>query len=144
MMAPEGFQWVGKKGDLNLYLTHIERERGEEESALYIRNEHRTNDEGGHPVVLVPLCDLWHFRPEDRERGRHHSIDDMSLALGSYCVALYGLDVREYRHRIHDAILEFADDVKNQPPLPGKTQAEWDAELSRYNLKVSVNGERIR
>jgi len=140
-----GFSWCGRKGDLTVYLTHVQfPEDHDEHAALYLRNEHRKVNEGGSPAYLLPLRDLWIFRPEDKDRGRFERYEDMEGRLANASVALYGFDVPEYRHRIHDAILEFADDVKNLAPPPGKTAAEFQAELDRYNVKFYVDGERIR
>lgn len=140
----EAYIRIGKKGDLTVYLTHVQfPEDHDEHGALYLRNENRTNDNGGHPAFLLPLRDFWEFRPEDRDRGRFHSYHQMKQHLANACVALYGLDVPAYRHRIHDAILEFADDVKNLPPPPGKTAAQWHAELARYGVKLKVDGETV-
>jgi len=140
-----GFTWCGRKGDLTIYLTHVQfPEDHEEHGALYIRNENRRTNEGGCPAFLLPFRDFWAFRPEDRDRGRWNGYVEMEGALANASIALYGFDVAEYRFRIHDAILEFAEDVKNLAPPPGKTAAEFEAELARYKLQLRVNGERIR
>jgi hypothetical protein len=140
-----GFTWCGRKGDLTVYLTHVQfPEDHEEHGALYLRNEHRRVNDTGSPAFLIPFRDFWAFRPEDRDRGKWSGYHEMEAALANASIALYGFDVPEYRHRIHDAILEFADDVKNLKPPPGKTAKEFEAELARYNLKLHVNGERIR
>lgn len=145
MSNREGFTWCGRKGDLTVYLTHVKfPEDHDEHGALYLRNEHRKDASGGCPAFLVPFRDFWSFRPEDRDRGRWNSYFEMERALANASVALYGFDVPEYRHRIHDAILEYADDVKNQRPPPGKTREEWERELDRHKVKMYVNGERIR
>ena len=141
----EGFTRIGKKGDLTVYLTHVKfPEDHEEHGALYLRNEHRKVDEGGCPAFLLPFRDFWHFQPEDRDRGKFNSYHDMSAMLANASIALYGFDVPEYRHRIHDAILDYSDDVKNLAPPPGKTKEEFERELERHKVKLYVNGERIR
>lgn len=139
------FTWCGKKGDLALYMTHVQLQGDHaEHGALYIRNENRKVPGGGSPAFLVPLRDFWMFRPEDKDRGAHHSYMDMQQALANASIALYGLDVPDYRHRIHDAILDFVDDVKNLTPPPAMTKDQWESEIDRYGLKVYANGERIR
>lgn len=145
MMDGGGFTWCGRKGDLTIYLTHVRfPEDHDEHAAMYIRNEHRQTPEGGHPAFLLPFRDFWAFRPEDRDRGKFESYDTMRAELANASVALYGFDVPEYRHRIHDAILDFAADVKDLKPPPGKTAAEFQAELDRYNVQFRIDGERIR
>lgn len=130
---------VGTKGDLTVYLTHVQFPGDHDEhGAIYIRNEHRRNEEGGHPAFLVPLRDLWEYRPEDRDRGRFNAYHEMRDHLAHASIALYGLDVKEYRHRIHDVLLDFADDVKNLAPPPQKSQKEWEAELNRFGVKVTA------
>jgi len=142
--APEGFVWVGEKGDLTLYLTHIQWNPNDaEEPSLYIRNERRRDDNGSCNVFLLPLQDLWMFRPEDKDRGPLHKYRDMGDALGNASVALYGLDVPAYRFRIHDAILEFADDLKNLKPPPEMTREQWLAQLQRHGVALRVNGQRV-
>jgi hypothetical protein len=142
--APPGFVWCGRKGDLQVYLTHVQfPEDHDEHGAIYIRNEHRKNDEGGSPAFLLPLRDFWEFRPEDRDRGRFHSYANMQQELANASVALYGLDVPEYRYRIHDILMEFVDDVKNLKPPPMMTRAEWEAQLAKHRVKLVVDGQRI-
>ena len=150
-IAPAGFVWCGKKRDLTLYLTHIRRD-GEDDAALYIRNENRSIDSqdpvtgmirAGCPAYLVPYQDFWIFRPEDRDRGRHHHIGDMVSRLGNASEALYGLDIAEYRNRIHDAILEFADDVKNLAPPPGQTKEQWLQSMANAGITLKVNGQVV-
>lgn len=144
MSAPPGFIRVGKKGDLTVYLTHVQfPEDHDEHGAIYIRNENRLNENGGRPAFLVPLRDLWEFRPEDRDRGRFASYSDMKDHLAKASIALYGFDVPSYRYRIHDVIMDFADDVKNLPPPPGKTPEQWRAELERYGVKLRINGKQV-
>lgn len=139
-----GFIECGRKGDLKVYLTHVKfPEDHDEHGALYIRNENRKNEAGGHPAFLVTLRDLWMFRPEDRDRGRFNSYDEMAAELANASIALYGFDVREYRHRIHDAILEFADDVKNLKPPQGLTPEQWKRQLAAHGVQVRINGERV-
>lgn len=150
-LAPDGFVWCGKKGDLTLYLTHITRD-GDDDAALYIRNENRsvatkhavTGDHStGCPAYVVPFRDFWMFRPEDKDRGRHHTVGDMVARLGNASEALYGLDIPAYRNRIHDAILDFCDDVKNLRPPEEKTREQWLAEMASYGLTVKVNGQKV-
>lgn len=145
-MSRQGFIHVGRKGDLTVYLTHVQfPEDHDEHGALYLRNENpsRRNADGGFPAFLLPLRDLWEFRPEDHDRGRYHSYLDMREHLANASIALYGMDVPDYRHRIHDAILDFADDVKNLPPPPGQTAAQWRAELARWGVRLTVDGEVV-
>ncbi|MGH8073647.1 MAG: hypothetical protein ACREO4_06190 [Lysobacter sp.] len=152
-VAPAGFVWCGKKGDLSLYLTHVKLDgEGSEDGALYIRNENRPVDTEdpvtgaptkGCPAYLVPFGDFWIFRPEDTDRGRHHRLGDMVNRLANASVALYGLDVPEYRHRIHDAILEFADDVKNLAPPPELTREQWLAQMSAAGMSLKVDGKQV-
>lgn len=151
-IAPDGFLPCGRKGDLALYLTHITMPGEQPDSALYIRNEHRKVDKvnpmtgqtvTGCPAWLLPLREFWRFRPEDRDRGSMtYKIGDVS-ALSNASVALYGLDVPQYRIRIQDAILDFADDVKNQRPPPGTTREEWLAGLARQGITLKINGKAI-
>ncbi|HGM6050866.1 TPA: hypothetical protein ACKP5I_000949 [Stenotrophomonas maltophilia] len=150
-LAPDGFVWCGKKGDLTLYLTHIVRD-SDDDAALYIRNENR-RVEGinpvtgmiayGSPAYVVPFRDFWIFRPEDKDRGRHHHIGDMVARLQNASVALYGLDVPAYRHRIHDAILEFCEDVKNLRPPAEQTREQWLGEMARMGIQIKINGQKV-
>lgn len=145
MIEGGGFKPIGRKGDLTVYLTTVRfPEDHEDHAALYLRNENRRDADGGCPAFLLPFRDFWQFRPEDRDRGRFTSYADMGAMLGNASAALYGLDEREYRFRIHDAILEFADDVKDMAPAPEQSRAEFERELDRYHVKMYVNGERIR
>jgi hypothetical protein len=142
--APPGYTWCGRKGDLTIYLTHVKFPGDHDEhGALYLRNENRTSKDGGCPAFLVPLRDLWEFRPEDRDRGRFNSYFQMEQQLANACIALYGFDVPAYRHRIHDALLEFADDVKNLAPPPAMTQAEWIKQLQAHRVQLKVDGQRV-
>lgn len=142
--ADPGFTWCGVKGDLTVYLTHVQfPEDHDEHGALYLRNENRINENGGSPAFLVPLRDLWEFRPEDRDRGRFHTYARMEQMLENASVALYGLDVHEYKHRIHDALLEFADDVKNLKPPMQMTKDQWQAQLKRHGVQLKIAGQQV-
>lgn len=142
--APDGFTWCGTKGDLEVYLTHVQfPEDHDEHGALYLRNEKRKNELGGSPAFLVPLRDLWEFRPEDRDRGRFHTYDQMREQLANASIALYGFDVEAYRHRIHDALLDFADDVKNLSPPPAMTKQQWLAQLQRHGFRLKIEGQQV-
>jgi hypothetical protein len=150
-LAPAGFVWCGKKRDLTLYLTHIRRDN-DDDAALYIRNENRSVDspdpitgemKKGCPAYLVPFRDFWLFRPEDNDRGRHHTIGDMVGRLANASAALYGLDIPEYRNRIHDAILEFADDVKNLAPPPELTREQWLGSMAKAGITLKINGQQV-
>lgn len=153
-MAPDGFVWCGKKGDLSLYLTHINeyRDGGGEDSALYIRNENRRVDTThpltgeaatGCPAFVVPFQDFWKFRPEGRDNMLAGQLDEASETLGQASVALYGLDAPNYRHRIHDAIMEFVDDVKNQRPPPEMTRQQWLAQMQAAGFRVKIDGQEL-
>jgi hypothetical protein len=150
-LAPDGFVWCGKKGDLTLYLTHI-RANDDDEPALYIRNENRTVDafhpvsgeaKPGCPAYLVPLRDFWIFRPEDNDRGGVHRLEDMVGRLSNASAALYGMDVPQYRNRVHDAILEFVDDVKNMEPPKELSKSAWLAQMAAAGITLKVNGQAV-
>ena len=150
-LAPDGFVWCGKKGDLTLYLTHIEQQ-GQPDAALYLRNENRRVEtvnplsgepQFGCPGFLVPYSGAWRYRPEDRDRGPHYDMGEMTHSLAEASVQLYGFDVPEYRHRIHDAILEFLDDVKNQRPPPTKTFEQWASEMRAAGIVLKQNGKEL-
>ncbi|MGH8081877.1 MAG: hypothetical protein ACREP7_14985 [Lysobacter sp.] len=152
MIAPPGFVYCGKKGDLTLYLTHVNIGTQGEDEALYIRNEQRSVDTQdpvtgepttGCPAYLVPFRDFWIFRPEDRDRGPHHHIDQMVGRLANASAALYGFDVAHYRFRIHDAILEFVDDVKNLKPPPELTREQWLAKVKAAGVKLKIDGREV-
>lgn len=153
MMAPEGYIWCGRKGDLTLYLTNVELPGAKSsEPALYIRNEQRRVQstcpltgapQQGCPAHLVLFRDFWIFRPEDRDRGRDRTIGEMVLRLGNMSEALYGFDLPEYRFRIHDAILEFADDVKNLRPPRGLTREEWAARWRACGMSLKIDGKLV-
>lgn len=150
-LAPAGFVWCGKKGDLSLYLTHI-RTDGDDDAALYIRNENRKVEspdaltgelKAGCPAYLVPFKDFWLFRPEDNDRGRHHHLGDMVGRLANASAALYGMDVPAYRNRIHDAILEFASDVKNLTPPVELPREQWLASMASAGISLRINGQAV-
>lgn len=150
-LAPAGYVWCGKKRELDVYLTHIVVE-GNDDSALYIRNTARKVDSFnpitgatmvGCPAVLVPFRELWIYRPEDTDRGRWHTIGDMVGRLGNMAVMLYGFDTVLGRNRVHDAILDFADDVKNLRPPPEQTREQWLAEMAACGLTLKINGQRV-
>lgn len=150
-LAPDGWAWLGKKRDLTLYLTTI-KEDGNDDSALYIRNENRKVDSinpvngqnmVGCPAVLIRLRDLWIFRPEDKDRGRHRSIAEMTHRLNNYCEMLYGIVVPAYVNRIHDCILEFVDDVKNMRPPPELTREQWLAGMAKAGVTLKINGQAV-
>lgn len=160
-LGDPGYLWVGKKGDLDVYVTHAAMPQfaadgrqlvdqdgapiaGEEEPCIYISNENRAGKGGiGHPAVLVPFVEFWAFRPEDRDRPKFWGYHVMQAELSNMCAVLYGIDYGEGRHRIHDALLEFADDIKNVRPPPQMTQAQFLAQLQRHRVRLTVNGERI-
>jgi hypothetical protein len=151
--APDGFVWCGKKGDLSLYLTRINQHQNDsgEDAALYIRNENR-RVESKHPITgeltpgcpafLLPFADFWKYRPEDRDLG-FERIEEQKRSLSNASIALYGLDAPEYRHRIHDAILEFADDVKNMKPPAEVPREQWLADMRRQGVVFKVNGQEV-
>lgn len=150
-LAPDGFVWCGKKGDLTLYLTHI-RVNDDDEPALYIRNENRKVDalhpvtgewKPGCPAYLVPLRDFWIFRPEDSDRGGVHRLEDMVGRLANASAALYGMDVPQYRNRVHDTILEFVDDVKNMEPPKEISKAAWLGQMAAAGITLKVNGQAV-
>ena len=143
-VAPPGFTWCGVKGDLDVYLTHVQfPEDHDEHGALYLRNEHRHNEQGGCPVYLVTLRELWEFRPEDRDRGPHHSYDAMQGYLGQASMQLYGEDNKANRQRIHDALMEYADDVKNLKPPAHMSSAQWREQLKRHGVQLKVEGQQV-
>lgn len=150
-LAPDGFVFCGRKGDLMLYLTHICVD-GDEDAALYIRNPHRkvptTNPITGEaadgcPAYLIPYRDFWVFRPDDRDRGKHHDYADMLARLDNAAQVLYGMVTPQYAYRIHDAILEFADDVKDLRPPNGVTKEAWLQQMADSGITLKVNGQAI-
>jgi hypothetical protein len=152
--APDGFVWCGRKKDLALYLTHVNVDGtyDSDEPALYIRNEHRRIESmdpitglvgTGCPAFIVLFADFWKFRPEDRDRGRFTRIEEMTQSLANGSIALFGIDAPEYRFRIHDAILEFADDVKNLRPPPEMTIEQWAAQMRAAGITFKMNGREI-
>lgn len=144
-MPEDGFRRIGKKGDLTLYVTHVQFEGdGAEHPALYLRNEARTVEGGGCPAALVPFRDFWTFRPEDRDRGRYHAYADMTAKLAGMAIALYGFDVPEYRYRIHDAILDFAQDVQHAAPRTEPSADELAEQRLRDKLVIRANGEVLQ
>lgn len=140
-----GYLWIGRKGDLDVYVTHVKfPEDHDEHPAIYIANEHRSGKDGsGHPACLIPFNDFWAFRPEDRDRPKFYGYHQMEAELANMSAVLYGLDYNEGRHRIHDAILDFADDIKNVRPPPNMTQAEFLAQLKRHRVRLTMDGQRI-
>ena len=150
-IAPDGWVWCGKKGDLSLYLTHIELQ-GNPEPGLYLRNENRIVEsvnpitgerQKGCPAFLVPYSGAWRYRPDDRDRGPHYTIGEMNHSLAEAAVQLYGFDAADYRYRIHDAILDFLDDVKNQRPPEQKTFQQWSAEMRAAGIILKQNGREL-
>lgn len=150
-IAPAGFVWCGRKGDLTLYLTHISQ-GDDDEAALYIRNENRKVDglhpltghmASGCPAYLVRYADFWLYRPEDKDLGRWHTQAEVEGRLANAAAALYGLDAQPYRNRIRDAILEFADDVKNLRPPPGRSREQWLDDCAKAGLTLKVNGKAL-
>lgn len=150
-IAPDGFVWCGKKRDLSLYLTHI-RAHNDDEPALYIRNEHRKVEgrnpvtggvKDGCPAYIIPLRDFWIFRPEDKDLGRNHSNEEAVWRLGNAAQALYGMDAPEYRNKILDAVLDFADDVKNLAPPVELSREQWLGQMKRAGITLKVNGEEL-
>lgn len=148
-LAPQGWGWLGKKGDLTLYLSTI-KEDGNDQPLLYIRNENRRVDQHnpitGHmdtgcPAVAVRFGDFWIFRPEDVDRGRNRDIGEMKWKLENYCEHLYGIVTPAGVQRVHDCILEFADDVKNMKPPPELSREQWLAEMARAGVTLKVNGQ---
>lgn len=139
-----GYARVGKKGDLTVYVTYVQFHTNDPvQNAMYIRNENRPNTDGGCRAVLICENELWLYRPEDRDRGRHHRYEDMSGYLSNKAIALYGFDTREYRHRILDAILDYAPCVIEQKPPPEETMAEYHARLRSQGIIVKVNGRTM-
>lgn len=143
--APEGFTSLGRKGDLDVYMTNIEFPGGEgAEPALYIRNPHRKDPTtGGCPVYMVILQDLWHYRPEDRDRGRNHEYGELNGRLSNGCEALYGLVTNAGKFRILDAILEFVDDLKNLRPPPDMTREQYLNRLQAHGVTLKIDGVQV-
>lgn len=141
-----GYVPLGSKGDLSVYAVSVQFQVNDPDiSAMYIRNENRKVPEGGHPAYLLLESDIWIFRPEDRERGRHRDIREMVSRLANASIALYGFDVPAYRFRIHDTILEFAEDVVRLQPPPTKTFAQHKADLEKQGMRFTIraNGKIV-
>jgi hypothetical protein len=144
--------FVGVKGDLRVELHYADVNDGNgRQACLYIFRQR--DPKGG---VLVPFSGLWVYRDEAdglRRFLRGRELDTVASAAtierSSRMLAkhLYGFVTRQDETRVLDAIMDYAEDLKNHKPEPGqdKTLDQFLEECDREDMPffLEVGGVRL-
>lgn len=144
-MGTRRHSFVGVKGDLRVELHYADvRDGAGRQACLYLFRARAPKD-----GVLVPFGELWRYRDEAGRRSM--DVDASAEVIGRSAKALsaqlYGVSTRTTEFRVLDAIMDYAEDLKNHRPEPGldKTLDQFLEECDREDLGffVEVGGKRV-
>lgn len=144
--------FVGVKGDLRIELHYADVKDGHGRQACLYVFRHR-DPKGG---VLVPFSGLWVYREEadglarylrGRELDTTATAAVMERSSRRLAAHLYGIATKQDEIRVLDAIMDYAEDLKNHKPEPGqdKTLDQFLEECDRDDTPffLEVGGVRI-
>ena len=144
--------FVGVKGDLRVELHYADVNDGHgRQACLYVFRQR--DPKGG---VLVPFAGLWRYREEadgltrylrGRELDAAASAEVIQLNSRLLAKHLYGFVTKQDEIRVLDAIMDYAEDLKNHKPEPGtdKSLDEFLEECEREDAPffLEIGGRRV-
>lgn len=119
--------FVGRKGDLTCWLTHVDLPARKSEPAMLLA---ATTDPANRHVYIL-LSELWVVL----EHTRNVKLIQRLTA------RLYGFPTKQDEFRVLDALFDFAEDLKNAKPPPGFDSAAWLQALAEDDMILNVNGQ---
>ena len=123
--------YVGRKGNIVLWLTDIETAPRKSEPALLLVNRAATERN-----VYVRLGELWLLiDPSDV-----HEADNQRIAIHALTERLFGFVTKDDCFRVLDAIYEFAQDLVHAKPPVWITNAQWLQALAEDDMTVTAGG----
>lgn len=140
--------FVGRKGDLMLFLTDVELGQRKRESALMMANRR-------DPTVrkaYILFSQLWLLiDPDirnpitghiDRE-ATAHNVREQTRTLDNLTERLFGFVTRDDTYRVIDAVFDFYTDIQHAKPPHWMTQAQWLHALAEDDMTVFENGVAV-
>lgn len=121
--------YVGRKGDLTVFITDLDLGGRKKEPALLMVNR-------SDPVnrqFRWPLSRLWVLL----EHEHNMAVFQRAAQL------LYGFPTRQDEYRVLDVLFDFADDLKNAKPLASITHQQWLGALAEDGMTFKVNGVAV-
>lgn len=119
--------YVGRKGDLTVFITDVDLGARKKEPALLMVNR---NDPTNRQFRW-PLSRLWVLLNHEHNR----------VIFQRAAQLLYAFPTQMDEHRVLDVLFDFADDLKNAKPVAGITQQQWLDALAEDDMKLTFNGE---
>ena len=127
--------YVGRKGDITVFLTEVEMPARKKEPALLLAA--RTDPANRHVYVL--LRELWLLLdPQDLAASQKQA-----EAINAMTERLFGFVTKDDTFRVLDAIYDFADDLKNAKPPVWMTPGQWLQALAEDDMTFLVNGRAV-
>lgn len=117
--------WIGRKGDLSLFLTEKDLGRGRR-PCLLIANAHS------------PTARHVFFQLEDLYLIITSRAQEVAMAMAQQ---LYGFVTKADAFRVLDVLFDFADDLKNAPPPRWISHKDWLAALAEDGMTFYEHGE---
>lgn len=119
--------YIGRKGDLTCWLTHVDLPARKKEPALLLAAS--TDPQTRHVHIL--LSDLWVVLEHQRNQQIIQQLTER----------LYGFPTKQDAFRVLDALFDFAEDLKNARPPAGFNQQAWLQALAEDDMILKFNGE---
>lgn len=122
--------WIGRKGDLLLFLTAKDfRDGNGRRPALLIA--HANNPRQRH--VFFPMRDLWLILEKHPEQYAY-----------AMCEKLYGgHTTKDDAYRVLDCLFDFGEDLKNAKPPKWVTSRQWLTALAEDGITIFQNGKAL-
>jgi hypothetical protein len=120
--------FVGRKGDLTVFITDVDLGGRKKEPAILMVN--RTD-----PVnrqFRWPLSRLWLLLNHEANR----------VVFQRAAALLYGFPTQMDEHRILDVLFDFADDLKNAKPVTPMTNQQWLQALAEDDMILTFDGAK--
>lgn len=129
-MDANSTNWIGRKGDLALFLTAKDFQDGNgRRPALLIA--HRNNPQKRH--VFFPMRDLWVILEKNAEQ--------VAMAM---CEKLYGgHTTRDDAFRVLDCLFEFGEDLKNAKPPKWLSSRQWLEACGEDGIIIYKDGQAL-
>lgn len=119
--------YVGRKGDLTVFITDVDLGARKKEPALLMVNR----SDPTNRQFRWPLSRLWVLLNHEHNRA----VFQRAARL------LYAFPTQMDEHRVLDVLFDFADDLKNAKPVAGITQQQWLDALAEDDMTLTFNGE---
>lgn len=127
-LASKNFRYIGRKGDLVAFLAQfpLSADDRREHPVLLLANARTPRERR----IMFPLRQLWQV-VEPR------ALADVAIPLAQH---LYGFVTRDDAFRVLDALLEFAEDLKNAPTPAWISERDYLAALGRDGFVLRRDG----